>query len=184
MAATDKEGRTACLMQSLFHDFGSGCMIGDTGILWSNRAAGFNPNPMHPNAWAPGRRPANTLNPSCYLADNGQQMFFGSQGGDGQPQTQLVLATQLVDFQQSIEEALNAPRFLLGRSFFDSADNLKLEANIDSHVKSQLAQLGHDIEIIPTLSPYTGLAGVVGVHVNGQVSAMHDPRGQGNAIAL
>jgi gamma-glutamyltranspeptidase/glutathione hydrolase len=111
-------------------------------------------------------------------------MFFGSQGGDGQPQTQLVLATQLVDFKQSIEEALNAPRFLLGRSFFDSTDNLKLEANIDTYVKSQLAQLGHDIETIPALSPYTGLAGVVNVHKNGLASAMHDPRGQGNAIAL
>lgn len=184
MAATDKEGRTACLMQSLFHDFGSGCMIGDTGILWSNRAAGFNANPTHPNAWAPGRRPANTLNPSCYLASSGEQLFFGSQGGDGQPQTQLVLATQLIDFEQSIEEALNAPRFLLGRSFFDSTDNLKLEANIDPSLQSQLVQLGHDIEIIPVLSPYTGLAGIVNMHKNGQASAMHDPRGQGSAIAL
>jgi gamma-glutamyltranspeptidase len=182
MAATDKEGRTACLMQSLFHDFGSGCMIGDTGILWQNRAAGFNPHSTHPNAWAPGRRPAHTLNPSCYLAGNGHQLFFGSQGGDGQPQTQLVLATQLVDFQQNIEEALNAPRFLLGRSFFDSTDNLKLEANIAPHVQSQLAQLGHDIEIIPALSTYTGQAGIISVH--DQASAMHDPRGQGNAIAL
>jgi gamma-glutamyltranspeptidase/glutathione hydrolase len=72
----------------------------------------------------------------------------------------------------------------LGRSFFDSTDNLKLEASIDTYVKSQLAQLGHDIETIPALSPYTGLAGVVNVHKNGLASAMHDPRGQGNAIAL
>jgi gamma-glutamyltranspeptidase len=184
LAATDSAGRTACLMQSLYHDFGSGCMIGDTGILWHNRGAGFNSDPTHPNAWAPGRRPAHTLNPSCYLADNGEQFFFGTQGGDGQPQTQLVLATQLIDFQKNIKEALNTPRFLLGRSFFDSTDNLKLESNIPSQVQLQLAQMGHEIEIIPTLSPYTGLAGIINIDNKGQASAMHDPRGQGNAIIL
>ena len=79
MAATDAEGRTACLIQSLFHDFGSGCVLGDTGVLWQNRAAGFNADPTHPNAWAPGKRPAHTLNPSGYLADDGRQLFFGTQ---------------------------------------------------------------------------------------------------------
>ncbi len=184
MAATDRSGRTACLMQSLFHDFGSGCVIGDTGILWQNRAAGFNPSPQHPNAWKPGRRPAHTLNPSCYIADNGRHFFFGSQGGDGQPQTQLVLATQLIDFQKPIDQALAAPRFLLGRSFFDSTDNLKLEAPISHEVMQALSALGHQIESIPALSPYTGQAGIIETDGKGSASAMHDPRGEGNAIAL
>lgn len=183
MAATDAEGRTACLMQSLFHDFGSGCFIGDTGILWLNRAAGFNPNSDHPNCWAPGKRPAYTLNPSCYLADNGDQFYFGTQGGDGQPQTQMVLATQLVDYKQPIEQALSAPRFLLGRSFFDSTDNLKLEANIAPEVKAALTEKGHETETIDRLSPYTGLAGIVAVYANGAREAMYDPRSQGLSLA-
>lgn len=184
MAATDREGRTACLMQSLFHDFGSGCTVGDTGVVWHNRAAGFNPDPHHPNAWAPGVRPAHTLNPSCYLADDGKRVFLGSQGGDGQPQTQLVLATQLIDYQQSVDAALAAPRFLLGRSFFDSTDNLKLEAAIAAGVQHTLSEMGHSVEEIPALSPLTGQAGVMIVTPEGQLEAMHDPRGEGNAIGL
>lgn len=182
LAASDANGRTACLMQSLFHDFGSGCMVGDTGILWLNRAAGFNPAPAHANAWAPGKRPASTLNPSAYLADDGRQFYFGSQGGDGQPQTQMVVATQLVDYGRSVDQALRAPRFLQGRNFFGGSDNLKLEQNIDPAVASALAERGHDIEWIPELSPFTGLAGAIAVQSDGLREAMHDPRGEGTAL--
>jgi gamma-glutamyltranspeptidase len=182
LGATDSQGRTACLMQSLFHDFGSGCVIGDTGILWLNRAAGFNSDPAHANAWAPGKRPAHTLNPSAYLADDGRQFYFGTQGGDGQPQTQMVLATQLVDYQQPIEQALRAPRFLQGRSFFGSSENLKLEQSIAPAVGEALALRGHSIEWIPELSPFTGLAGAIAVHPDGRREAMHDPRGDGTAL--
>ncbi|MGE8498812.1 MAG: gamma-glutamyltransferase family protein [Pseudomonas sp.] len=182
MAATDAEGRTACLIQSLFHDFGSGCILGDTGVLWQNRAAGFNADASHPNAWAPGKRPAHTLNPSCYLADDGRRLFFGTQGGDGQPQTQMVLATQLIDFAEPLDRALRMPRFLLGRSFFDSTDNLKLEADVDGAVREHLAAMGHDVEVIPRLSPFTGQAGVIAIETDGRRFAMHDPRGQGTSL--
>ena len=181
-AASDRHGRTACLMQSLFHDFGSGCAVGNTGIFWLNRAAGFSANQSHDNAWAPGKRPAHTLNPSCYLADDGRQFYFGSQGGDGQPQTQMVLATQLVDYRQPIESALLAPRFLQGRRFFDSTENLKLERSIGPSVADGLTLRGHDIEWIPELSPYTGQAGILSISADGFKEAMHDPRGQGNAL--
>ena len=182
MAAIDAQGRTACLIQSLFHDFGSGCILGDTGVLWQNRAAGFNANPEHVNGWAPGKRPAHTLNPSCYLADDGQRWFFGTQGGDGQPQTQMVLATQLIDYRQPIDQALATPRFLLGRSFFDSTDNLKLEGDMPAATIEGLAALGHEVEIIAAQSPMTGHAGIIAIDAEGRRSAMHDPRGEGTAL--
>ena len=182
MAATDAQGRTACLIQSLFHDFGSGCILGDTGVLWHNRAAGFNANPGHVNGWAPGKRPAHTLNPSCYLADDGRRWFFGTQGGDGQPQTQMVLATQLIDFEQPIDLALQTPRFLLGRSFFDSTDNLKLEGDMQAATIEGLATLGHEVEIIPARSPMTGHAGIIAIDAADRRSAMHDPRGEGTGL--
>jgi gamma-glutamyltranspeptidase/glutathione hydrolase len=182
MAATDAQGRTACLIQSLFHDFGSGCVLGDTGVLWQNRAAGFNADAGHPNGWAPGKRPAHTLNPSCYLADDGRRWFFGTQGGDGQPQTQMVLATQLIDYQQPIDVALQTPRFLLGRSFFDSTDNLKLEGDMSQATVQGLAALGHEVEIIPARSPMTGHAGIIAIDAHDCRSAMHDPRGEGVSL--
>ena len=94
----------------------------------------------------------------------------------------MVLATQLVDFAQPIDKALRTPRFLLGRSFFDSTDNLKLEADIDPVVSARLAAMGHEVESIPVLSPYTGQAGAIAIETDGRRFAMHDPRGQGNAL--
>ena len=182
-AVTDSQGRTACVIQSLFHDFGSGCFAGDTGVLWLNRAAGFNADPEHPNAWAPGKRVAHTLNPSCYLADSGDQFYFGTQGGDGQPQTQMILATQLIDYGQPIEKALYAPRFLQGRSFFGSSENLKLEASVDGAVARELAARGHDVDWLPELSPFYGQAGVIHISPDGNREAMHDPRGEGVSLA-
>jgi gamma-glutamyltranspeptidase/glutathione hydrolase len=184
MAATDQEGRTACLIQSLFHDFGSGCILGDTGVLWQNRAAGFNADLAHVNGWAPGKRPAHTLNPSCYLADDGRRFFFGTQGGDGQPQTQMVLATQLIDYRQPVDRALRMPRFLLGRSFFDSTDNLKLESDISPDSVAGLAERGHEVELIPAQSPMTGHAGIISIERDGLLHAMHDPRGEGLGLGL
>ncbi|WP_203301520.1 gamma-glutamyltransferase family protein [Marinobacter sediminum] len=184
MAASDRQGRTACIMQSLFHDFGSGCMVGNSGVLWSNRAASFRADDRHPNCWAPGKIPAHTLNPSCYLADDGNQWYFGSQGGDGQPQTQMVLATQLIDYHRSIDKALLAPRFLQGRSFFGSSENLKVEQSVPEDVRKELSARGHQVEPIPELSPLTGQAGALLVSADGFKEAMHDPRGQGTARGL
>jgi gamma-glutamyltranspeptidase len=184
LAARDREGRTACLMQSLFHDFGSGCVMGDTGVVWHNRAVGFNPQPGHPNFWAQGKRPAHTLNPSAYRFDDGRHLYFGSQGGDGQPQTQLVLACELIDRQASLFDAFNAPRFIQGRSFFDSLDNLKIEASVDAATLQGLMQLGHDTVVIPALSPLTGQAGALFVDQSGLSHAIHDPRGNGCAMAV
>jgi len=93
-----------------------------------------------------------------------------------------VLATQLIDYRQSIDQALRQPRFLLGRSFFDGTDNLKLEADIGAQVLSELAQMGHDVESIAPLNPFTGMAGVIRIDAEGSKQALHDPRGHGSAL--
>jgi len=184
LAAIDAHGRGASVIQSLFYDWGSACTIGDTGILWHNRGAAFASNKAHPNAWAPRKRPAHTLNPSLYVRHNGERILFGSQGGDGQPQTQTVLATQLIDRQVSVAEALHSPRFLLGRSFFDSDDNLKLEGHLDESVVQILRDYGHDVEVIPSLSPLAGLAGIAQLSPDGCRTALHDPRGDSLTLGL
>jgi gamma-glutamyltranspeptidase/glutathione hydrolase len=94
----------------------------------------------------------------------------------------MVLATQLVDFGQPVDVALQTPRFLLGRSFFDSTDNLKLEADMNAETIAGLAALGHEVEIIPARSPMTGHAGIIAIDAAQRRSAMHDPRGEGLAL--
>ena len=94
----------------------------------------------------------------------------------------MVLATQLIDYQQPLDQALQTPRFLLGRSFFDSTDNLKLEGDMSATTIEGLAVLGHEVEVIPVRSPMTGHAGIIAIDADGRRSAMHDPRGEGTGL--
>ncbi len=176
LGAIDAQGNAASVLQSTYFDWGSGVVAGDTGIIWQNRGAAFRTDPAHPNAFAPGKLPFYTLNPGIALKDGRPRIVYGTQGADGQPQTLAMLLTRLIDFGQSPQEALAGPRFLLGRTFSDSRDSLKLEADAGAHVLRDLAARGHEISPIPAQSPLAGQAGLVLATPGGAI-ALHDPRG-------
>ena len=123
----DRQGRSASVLQSLYFDWGSGVPVGETGILWQNRGAAFSVIPGSPNALAPGKRPFYTLNPGLGLKDGKPAFVYGTQGADGQPQTLSMVLTRLIDFGETPAAALAGPRFLLGKTFSDSRDSLKIE---------------------------------------------------------
>ncbi|MDR8258076.1 gamma-glutamyltransferase, partial [Acinetobacter baumannii] len=83
-------------IQSIYHEFGSGVVLPDTGIVWQNRGAAFSLDPQHLLALAPGKQPFHTLNPAAARLNDGRVMVYGSMGGDGQPQTQAALFTRYI----------------------------------------------------------------------------------------
>ncbi|MGY6704036.1 gamma-glutamyltransferase family protein [Roseinatronobacter sp.] len=175
LGAIDEMGNAASVLQSIYFDWGSGVVAGDTGIVWQNRGAAFSADPAHVNAFAPGKLPFYTLNPGLALQDGVPRLVYGTQGADGQPQTLAMVLTRMIDFGQSPPDALAGPRFLLGRTFSDSRDSLKLEGDVPPHTRAQLAARGHEIVVIPAQSPMAGLAGVVRCGADG-TRAWHDPR--------
>ena len=78
-------------IQSLYWEFGSGCVLPKTGVLMQNRGSSFSLDPKALNPLAPGRLPFHTLNPALAVLDDGRVMAYGTMGGDGQPQTQAML---------------------------------------------------------------------------------------------
>jgi oxamate amidohydrolase len=179
---TDQAGRSVSVLQSTYFDWGSGVVAGDTGILWQNRGAAFSLEPGHPNELKPKKRPFYTLNPGLGLREGKPAFIYGTQGADGQPQTLSVLLSRLIDFGEDAATALAGPRFLLGRTFSDATDNLKLEKNAGEAVFADLAARGHLLSPIDSLSPLAGQAGVIIRHKDGTLDAAHDPRGDGNAV--
>jgi gamma-glutamyltranspeptidase/glutathione hydrolase len=175
LGAIDAQGNAASVLQSTYFDWGSGVVAGDTGIIWQNRGAAFSIDPAHPNAFAPGKLPFYTLNPGIVLKDGRPHLVYGTQGADGQPQTLSMLLTRLIDFGQSPPDALSGPRFLLGRTFSDSRDSLKLEADVSPETLADLSSRGHSISLIPARSPIAGQAGIVQAGPTGS-KAWHDPR--------
>jgi gamma-glutamyltranspeptidase/glutathione hydrolase len=184
LAAVDSQGRCASVLQSTYYDWGSGVLVGDTGILWQNRGAAFSTGPDSPNVLAPGKRPFYTLNPGIALRDGQPHLLYGTQGADGQPQTLTVLLSRLIDHGFDPLQALAAPRFLLGRTFSDTRDNLKIEASVGENVINALSALGHETIAIPALSALSGQAGVIRVNADGWIDGAHDPRSDGCALGV
>lgn len=184
LAAVDSRGRCASVLQSLYFDWGSGVVGGKTGILWQNRGAAFSPDPASPNAYQSGKRPFYTLNPGLALRNGRPHLLYGTQGADGQPQTLALLLSLLIDHGLDPLAALSRPRFLLGRTFSDSRDSLKVEDNIGAEAIAALASRGHEISAIGAFSPLGGQAGVIRINHDGSIDGAHDPRSDGGAIGL
>ena len=161
LGAIDEQGNAASVLQSTFFDWGSGVVAGDTGIIWQNRGAAFRSDPAHPNSFAPGKLPFYTLNPGIALKDGRPHIVYGTQGADGQPQTLAMVLTHLIDYARPPQHALAAPRFLLGRTFSDSRDSLKIERDVGEDVIAELGVRGHELSVIPANSPLAGQAGII-----------------------
>ncbi|HZQ12103.1 MAG TPA: gamma-glutamyltransferase, partial [Pseudolabrys sp.] len=90
MGAADANGLVVSYIQSLYWEFGSGCVLPRTGVLMQNRGASFSLDAKALNALAPGRRPFHTLNPALAELNDGRVIAYGTMGGDGQPQSQAA----------------------------------------------------------------------------------------------
>jgi gamma-glutamyltranspeptidase len=180
MGAADSSGMVVSFIQSLYWEFGSGCVLPRTGVLMQNRGASFSLDPKALNALAPGRRPFHTLNPAFAVLRDGRIVAYGAMGGDGQPQTQAAVFTRAVHYRQPLEEAIDRPRWLLGRTWGSAHTKLRLESRFPAGLVDQLAAAGHDVELLDeAYSDTMGHAGAVVLHPNGTLEAAHDPRADG-----
>ncbi|MGA4554648.1 gamma-glutamyltransferase [Methylorubrum aminovorans] len=184
IGAADRDGNCVSLLQTVYFDWGSGVVAGDTGILWHNRGAAFSTEAGHINALQPGKRPFHTLNPGVYFQNGRPRLLYGTQGADGQPQTLAAVLTRLIDYGMDPLTALARPRFLLGKTFSDSRDSLKLELDAGQAVFDELKARGHAISPIPAQSPLAGHPGAIRIEDDGSLVGAHDPRSDGLALGL
>ncbi|USS96905.1 gamma-glutamyltransferase (plasmid) [Serratia symbiotica] len=181
MGVMDNSGLAVSFIQSIYHEFGSGVVLPDTGIVWQNRGASFRLDPDHPLALAPGKQPFHTLNPAAARLKDGRVRVYGSMGGDGQPQTQATLFTRYLVQGMPLQESITPPRWLLGRTWGQTSDTLKLEGRFTAETVSQLRARGHEVEISPYFSEAMGHAGAIVRHHNGLFEGTFDPRSNGAA---
>ena len=185
MGAADSSGLVVSYIQSLYWEFGSGCVLPGTGILMQNRGASFSLDPKALNTLSPGRRPFHTLNPALAFMTDGRVLAYGAMGGDGQPQTQAAVFTRYVTFGQPLDKALDAPRWLLGRTWGSTHPNLRVEQRFDGNLIDRLMSAGHDVAVLD--EPYSdtmGHAGAVILHADGTLEGGHDPRADGGAAGI
>jgi gamma-glutamyltranspeptidase/glutathione hydrolase len=184
MGVIDAQGRAVSFIQSLYHEFGSGVVLQETGINWQNRGCSFSLDAASLNALEPGRKPFHTLNPALATLADGRTMVYGNMGGDGQPQTQSAVFTRSVLFGWEPQAAISAPRWLLGRTWGQATETLKLESRFPREVVEQLRARGHDVEVVGEFDEVVGHAGAIIRRPNGVLEGGTDPRSDGAVAAF
>lgn len=185
MGAIDGQGLAVSYIQSIYWEYGSGCVLPATGILWQNRGVAFSLDPAARNPLAPGRKPFHTLNPALAVFADGRVLSYGAMGGEGQPQFQAQVFTRHL-LGQGLADAVDAPRWLFGRTWGAASTSLKVESRFDDGLLAALRRRGHDVEEIG--APYADALGHAGMLVkhprDGRVEATHDPRSDGGPAGL
>ena len=142
LAVVDAQGNAVSWIQSNFAAFGSGKGVPGTGIILHNRGSLFTLDPKHPNVIAPGKRPFHTLSPAMMLnADGTLAAVFGTPGGDGQPQTLIQILNNVLLFNMSAQQAVEAPRW---RAF---GRRVGVETAIGAAVRDSLMARGHSVNL-------------------------------------
>ena len=183
VAAVDRDGNAASLIQSLYGAFGSCLVAGRTGVVLQNRGSYFSLDPTHPNHLEPGKIPLHTLIASIAKRDGRLWSVLGCMGADGQPQIQLQLYSSMINFGLDIQEAIEMPRFLSGRfALGEARDTLHMEGRFPEDTIAALERRGH---IVNRWGPWNELAGHAhGITIGsaGILSGGADPRSDGAAI--
>lgn len=179
LAVVDGQGNAVSLIQSLYEYFGSCTMVPGTGITLHNRAQGFSLDPNHPNRIEGHKRPYHTLHPAMILKDGLPWTVLGSPGADGQTQTVIQMATDLIDFHADPQQTVAAPRW---RSNPDGT--LLIEGRFPAETLDRLTAWGHRLNVQPDYAPVMGSAQAIQIdRKNNILSGGADPRRQAYAIA-
>jgi gamma-glutamyltranspeptidase/glutathione hydrolase len=184
MGAIDGDGLAVSFIQSVFWEYGSGCVLPATGVLMQNRGAAFSLDPNARNPLTPGRRPFHTLNPALAVFDDGRVLAYGSKGADGQPQFQAQVFTRIAA-GQSLDAALAAPRHFFTRAFGEPEATVKIEDGYDDSTAAALRSAGHSVARKSAAErDLFGHAGALMRAAKGGIAAAHDPRSDGGAAGI
>jgi gamma-glutamyltranspeptidase/glutathione hydrolase len=157
LCVVDKDRNCVSLIQSNYVGFGSGLVPGDLGFVLQNRGTLFALDAHHANRLEPHKRPFHTIIPSLVTKAGQPWLVFGVMGGDMQPQGQVEVLCNLIDFGMNVQEAGEAPRIEhlgsatpTGRPAQANGGTVAAERGIPQAVVSELQQRGHHVERVRT----------------------------------
>ncbi|MFT4933168.1 MAG: gamma-glutamyltranspeptidase/glutathione hydrolase, partial [Natronomonas sp.] len=178
LCVADDEGNVVSYINSRYAGFGSGLVAGDTGIALQNRGGSFSLDPDHPNHIEPGKRPFHTLVPAVARFGEDDWAAFGVMGGYMQPQGHVQVLSNLIDYDMTLQAALDAPRW---RYREDGTLALEERLGNGSGLQSKLVRKGHDVRVLPA----TMFGGAqIARNEDSVLSGATEPRKDGNAVGF
>ena len=156
---SDKDGMMVSMIQSNFRGMGSGLVADELGFMFQDRGELFSLQDGHPNIYAPGKRPFQTIIPGFAVKDGQPWMSFGVMGGDMQPQGQAQVLINRIDYGLDVQAAGDSPRWHHESSSQTMGEDppglgpngvLRLEQGVPEATRKALAGMGW------TLAPSDG----------------------------
>ena len=110
-SVADQNGMMVSMIQSNFRGMGSGLVADGLGFMFQDRGQLFNLEKGHPNVYAPGKRPFQTIIPGFATRDGKPWLSFGVMGGGLQPHGQAQSIRNRGDHDLDGQAAGDSPRW-------------------------------------------------------------------------
>jgi gamma-glutamyltranspeptidase / glutathione hydrolase len=187
LCVVDGDRNCVSLIQSIYFGFGSGMVPGDLGFALQNRGTLFALDAGHANRLEPHKRPFHTIIPALVTREGKPWFVFGVMGGDMQPQGQVEVLCNLIDFGMNVQEAGEAPRMLhlgsatpTGHQGDGDGGTVVAEYGVAAGVLEELARRGHAV-----LRTKSNGGGYQGILIDPRTNMLHggsEPRKDGCAV--
>jgi len=154
LATADNDGNMVSLIQSNYRGMGCGITPPGLGFVLQNRGASFSLDAADPNGYAPGKRPFHTIMPSFVTRLGKPWLAFGVMGGSMQPQGQVQVLVNLIDFDMNLQQAGDAARLRHEGSSEPNGTTMRgsgvvhIEVGAPEEWATKLAARGHSVNVI------------------------------------
>jgi gamma-glutamyltranspeptidase/glutathione hydrolase len=186
LTTADADGMMVSLIQSNYRGMGSGLVPDGLGFMLQDRAELFSLQSGHPNVYAPGRRPFQTIIPAFALRNGQPWLSFGVMGGDMQPQGHVQVIVNLVDYGLDLQAAGDAARYRFYGGAEPTGDEpdgvgfVAMENGVLPDVRAELERRGHRLR--PADGSFGGYQAIMR-NANGVYEAATEMRKDGTAMA-
>ncbi|QIG54972.1 gamma-glutamyltransferase [Altererythrobacter sp. BO-6] len=191
MTVVDGEGLMVSLIQSNYRGMGSGLTPDGLGFMFQDRGELYSLDPAHANAYAPGKRPFQTIIPAFVKKDGKPYMTLGLMGGGMQPQGHVQVLINLVDYGMNLQEAGDAARINHegGREPTEPASGpakdplgtLFVEPGIPAETVDALKAMGHKVEVVSNGIMFGGYQAIARDPETGVLTGATEMRKDGQA---
>lgn len=177
LCTADEEGNMVSYIQSNYEGFGSGIVIPGYGIALSDRGANFSMDPASDNYVGPRKKSYHTIIPGFLTKDGNPIGPFGVMGGFMQPQGQMQVIMNTIDYHLNPQAALDAPRWQ-----WIGGKHVEVEPDVPETIVRRLREKGHQIHVNPNRNAF-GRGQIIWRNPDGVLMGATEPRADGTVAA-
>lgn len=191
LTVADGDGLMVSLIQSNYRGMGSGLTPDNLGFMFQDRGELFSLDELHPNAYAPNKRPFHTIIPGFVKKNDGPFMTLGLMGGGMQPQGHVQILINIVDYNMNLQEAGDAARINhdggrqptepLSGPAQDPTGTLYVEPGIPMETINILRSMGHNVIVIDNGIMFGGYQAIARDEQTGVLRGATEMRKDGQA---